>query len=242
MKSVLKLILLILILFNLNSCEKQKPIIIYIPEEELKLDVSPKAVLIGYQIYITGPDSIDFGYPRIIFPDSTDMDIDSVRNDTIFAIVPYTNISGPLWVESYKIEASTDPLTIINNCAEGVCVTDWYLNYDITESQSIDGFTGAGWTYKTYGDTVYLRHYGDGPNYTIDHKLYFEYDSSMTLPKFISGSYYYFGVTSVQFEVKSAIIKIRHWDLDGIIAGKLFMTPNRYWPISDVFWVNTSKE
>jgi len=246
MKTMAKYILILIPLFLLN-CGEKGPQLVDGPKtpKEIKLEVFPKSVFVGYKIMITASDSVGFmlnaSYPQIIFPDSTYVYPDSLRNDTLYATVPYTNKSGILTVNTGTSRLSTDSLTIINNCRTESCVTDWDLNYTINKENSYDSFTQTGWLYQINGDTISISLEANGPNYTIRKYLYFERNPLSPLPKFISGNYFIFTSGMWKFEIDSAIVKIFRWNDNGEFAGKIFTVPNKRSPVSDVFWADSLK-
>jgi hypothetical protein len=247
MQGIIKNIIIIICILFLQ-CSDDGPLFIQVPQpkNEIKLEIFPKAVFVGYKIRITAPDSIEFlhviTYPTTLFPDSTNVYADSVIKNNIYLTVPYTYKSGPLTVKTPTKQYLTEPLTIINDCQTGNCVKNWNLNYSISKEDSYDHFTGTGWLYKLMSDTVCISLEASGPNHTIRQYLYFEEDSLLSLPRFLGGDYFIFTTGLWRYEIDSAIVEIYHWNENGTYAGKIFSTPSKYNVVSDVFWADSLKE
>jgi hypothetical protein len=227
-----------------NCGYDQAPILVYSPPEveEIKLDLYPKIAPIGYKLYIMAPDSFYFlNSSEILFADSIEWYSDSIRADTMYVNVPFGAKAGVISVTTKGITASTDIFAPIIKCNKDICVTEWDLNYSISEEDSYNWFTGAKWSYEVNHDTITILQETYGPNYTKRAELLFFYDSSISLPKFISGNYYLYGSGQIQFDIEKAIIKLFKFNIDGIIAGKIFSTANGYFPFEDVFWVDLSE-
>ncbi|MEJ2636971.1 MAG: hypothetical protein P8184_16995 [Calditrichia bacterium] len=232
----------------IQACKNQN--MLFVPSEPeptdstIKLDISPPIVRTGFITAITGAkfNHNQFDY-HVVFPDSTITYPYSVSEDSMFVIVPYVTKSGTLKVSSYDFEGE-GIITILNDCEEGVCVKGWDLNYTITEEESwtYDGFGNIlKWTLQSFGDTLFLKKEGSGPNYDMHRYLYFLNDSSNSLPKFLKGEIYIYGAGARYYEIDRAVIKIQDWDPDGIFSGVLFFTRNYYDPFIDIFWVDIKR-
>ena len=221
----------------------QKPLLVLTPpqEETVKLDMYPKSAFIGYKLLIFDHDSTHFEDPTIFFPSRLGTYADSIINDTIYVTVPFCTTGGPLSIESSKIKATTDIFTPIKSCRNEICISDWDLNYDISEKDAHDQISGTPWSYQISADTIHIYIHARGPNYDKDINLFFRSDTTMDLPIFIDGDFHIFGQGSFTMELEQVQFKIFRWELDGILAGRFFFIAKNIWPINETFWVDLSK-
>ena len=200
----------------------------------------PNSGTIGQQIKIIDnhPDSLNARSMLTFLGVGDWIGVDSVVNDTMYVIIPFTAVSGPIGIgildptdpESGHF-GKTDSFYVIEESPDYVAVKWSDLNYHITEDMSRQTWNPRvhkEWQVQFLEDTIklntrfFMEEIGSSYSLTlIDRGPY-------QLPQFVEGiGIYLMDVVGedIEYPLERAILKIEHWDTTDRIVGRLFGIP-----------------
>lgn len=226
------------IIFILIGCTKATGP--FDPGLTLYYSTIPHSGTIGQQIKIVDnqPDSLNARSTVTFLGVGDWIGVDSVVNDTMYVIIPFTAVSGPIGIgilDATDPESGdfgkTDSFYVIEESPDYVAVKWSDLNYPITEDmsrQTCNPGVYKEWQVQFFEDTIklntrfFMEEIGSSYSLTLIDR------GPDQLPQFVEGVGIYLTDVvgeDIEYPLERSILKIEHWDTADRIVGRLFGIP-----------------